>query len=300
MLRLEEIETRIEQGMEKVAEPSSDDFKNGEVVAASLNAFSRLIQLKHPKIIVEDKFFAIQSTVFLLSVSELLKHIKNRYKTPGENIFPRVVDEFIFEGKTNALQKLREFDIAKATRDVVLLGKVINNQMQRSGLILIKNIDPLEFVTEFVQDGSLKSSDILGVLYPPVAIITQDGAEFKCESPSKIKTSDGRQMEDAILRAENLAMTITKIEDSIIDMTSGDKHPIQANMMTIAAIIFFVIGLLSLDFRRFLFFGIVIVFSLALAYMRFWSLWSRTYFGIPQMSVVGNAPMKMKFYASLS
>ncbi|MDD1742544.1 MAG: hypothetical protein LUQ47_04340 [Methanotrichaceae archaeon] len=297
---MEEIETKIKQGMEKVAEPSSDDFLAGEVAAASLNAFSRLVQLKHPKVIVEGKFFAIQSTVFLLSVSELLKHIKNRYKTPGENIFPRVVDEFIFEGKPNALQKLRDFEIAKASRDLVLLGKVINNHSQRSGLIFIKNIDPLELVTEFMEDGSHKSSDILGVLYPPLAIITQDGAEFKCESPSTIITSDGRQMEDVILRAENLAMTISEVEDSIIDMTSGDKHPIQANLIAIAAIIFFVIGLLSLDVRRFLIFGIGIVIALALAYMRFWSLWSRTYFGIPQMSVVGNAPMKTKFYASLS
>ncbi|MCJ7445941.1 MAG: hypothetical protein MUO26_15710 [Methanotrichaceae archaeon] len=300
MVRFEAIDARIKEGMEKVAKPSPEEFPTGEVAAASLNSFSRLIQLKHPNIIIEGKLIVIQSTVLLLSVSELLKHIKNRYKTPGENIFPRVVDEFILEGKTNALRKLSDFDVAKASRELTLLRQVVNNPSQRIGVIFIKSIDPLELVTEFIEDGSHKSSDILGVLYPPLAVITQDGAEFKCETPSEIRTSDGRQMEDTILRTDNLAMTVSKVDDGVIDVTSGDLHTIQANLLTIAAIVFFVVGLLSFDVRRFLFFGIGIVISFALAYLRFWSQWSKTYFGIPQRAVVGNAPMNVKFYASLS
>jgi len=297
---LEEIEAKINEGMEKVANPSPEYFSNGEVAAASLNAFSRIIQMKHPKVVVGSKLITIQSAVFLLSVSELLKHIKNKYKTPGENIFPRVVDEFILEGKQNAMVKLSDFDIAKASRDLTLLRQVVNNSSQRSGVILVKKIDPLELVTEFVEDGLHKSSDILGVLYPPLAIISQDGAEFKCESPSEIMTSDERKMGDPILRAKNLALLVSDIEDGIIDTTIGDKHAIQANMMTIAAILCFTIGLLSLDIRRFLIFGIGLIISSALAYLRFGSKWGKTYFGIPQMTAVGNAPMKMKFFASLS
>jgi hypothetical protein len=50
-------------------------------------------------------------------------------------------------------------------------------------------------------------------------------------------------------------LLVSDIEDGIIDTTIGDKHAIQANLMTIAAILCFTIGLLSLDIRRFLIFG---------------------------------------------
>lgn len=113
-MRLEEIEAKISEGMEKVANPSPEYFLNGEVAAASLNAFSRIIQLKHPKVIVGSKLITIQSVVLLLSVSELLKHIKNKYKTPAENIFPHVVDDFIFEGKQNALAEIKRLRYCKS------------------------------------------------------------------------------------------------------------------------------------------------------------------------------------------
>lgn len=56
----------------------------------------RIVKLLNPKIITTETKIEILGQVFLVSVGELKKAIKNRYKTPGQNIFPEVVDDFIF------------------------------------------------------------------------------------------------------------------------------------------------------------------------------------------------------------
>jgi len=182
-------------------------------------ASTRIIKLQNPKIITADNMIEILGPVFLLSISELKKAIKNRYKTPGENIFPEVVDDFIFSNSKDALNRLRSFDSAQAASDLVNLSRLVNVPSDSEKIALVSKIKPLELVTEYIIDGKVTSGDFLGSFDLPVAVMTDQGAQFDFESPSQVVGTNKRLEESMAISMNSIMLIAERVDDSTIQMT---------------------------------------------------------------------------------
>lgn len=264
-------------------------------------ASARVVKLRNPKIITTENKIEILGQVFLLSVGELKKAIKNRFKTPGQNIFPQVVDDFIFNNSKEALNKLRTFDSSQAASDLVNLSRLVKVQSDSEKVVLVSKIKPLELVTEYIVDGKHTSGNFLGSFDLPLVVMTDDGAQFDFENPSHVVGTNQRVEESMAIDMKSIMLLAERVDDNTIQITGGLKHVGLGNAMAIVSLICLLAGALSIVERRLFFFIVLLVIGAALALARYLPTdWNKRFFGTPEMQVVGNALTVFKFYGDLA
>lgn len=263
-------------------------------------ASSRVVKLRNPKIIAAENKIEILGPVFLVSVAELKKAIKNRYKTPGQNIFPEVVDDFIFSDSKD-LKRLRTFDSAQATSDLVNLARLVKVPSDSEKVALVSKIKPLELVTEYIVDGKHTSGNFLGSFDLPLVAMTDNGAQFDFENPSHVVGTNQRLEESMAINMNSIMLLAERVDDNTIQMTGGLKHVGLGNAMAIVSLICLLVGAFSFIEKRLFFFIVLLISGIALAILRYLPTnWNKNFFGISEIQVVGNAYTVFKFYGEMA
>lgn len=183
MNEIQEISNLVDKEVEAITLGATSDPPSGKIGG---KASARVVKLRNPKIVTTENKIEILGPVFLVSIGELKKAIKNRYKTPGRNIFPEVVDDFIFGNSKEALNRLRTFDSAQAASDLVNLSRLVRVPSDSEKVALVSKIKPLELITECIVDGKHTSGNFLGSFDLPLVVMTDDGAQFDFEPPSHV------------------------------------------------------------------------------------------------------------------
>jgi hypothetical protein len=259
-----------------------------------------VVKLRNPKIIAAENKIEILGPVFLVSVAELKKAIKNRYKTPGQNIFPEVVDDFIFSDSKD-LKRLRTFDSAEATSDLVNLARLVKVPSDSEKVALVSKIKPLELVTEYIVDGKHTSGNFLGSFDLPLVAMTDNGAQFDFENPSHVVGTNQRLEESMAINMNSIMLLAERVDDNTIQMTGGLKHVGLGNAMAIVSLICLLVGAFSFIEKRLFFFIVLLISGIALAILRYLPTnWNKNFFGISEIQVVGNAYTVFKFYGEMA
>jgi hypothetical protein len=264
-------------------------------------ASARAVKLRNPKIITNDNKIEILGAVFLMSVAELEKAIKNRFKTPGQNIFPEIVDDYIFSNRKEALNRLRNFDSAQAASDLVNLARLVKVPSDSEKVVLVCKIKPLELVTEYVIDGKHTSGNFLGSFDLPLVVMTDDGAQFDFENPSHVVGTNQRVEESMAINMKSIMLLVERVDDNTIQITSGLKHVGLGNAMAIVSLICLLSGAFSIIEKRLFFFIVLLIIGAALANARYLPTnWNKRFFGMEEIQVVGNAFTVFKFYGDMA
>ena len=85
MNEIREISSLLDRELEAIKHSFSNDLASEKIGG---KASSRVVKLLNPKVITSENKIEVMGPAFLISLAELKKAIKNRYKTPGRNIFP--------------------------------------------------------------------------------------------------------------------------------------------------------------------------------------------------------------------
>ncbi len=264
-------------------------------------ASSRAVKLFNPKIITEENKIEILGPVFLISVAELKKSLKNRYKTPGKNIFPEVVDDYVYKNGMDAMSRLSSFDSGQAASDLVNLSRLVKVPSDAEKIALVRRIKPLELVDEYIIDGKHTTGSFLGSLDLPLVVMTDDGAQFDFESPSNVVGMGRRAEESMSANMKSIMMIAERVDDNTIQTTSGLEHVLLGNTMAVVSLICLLIGAFALIERRLFFFIILFICGVALAVARYLpTSWNRGFFGVAETHVIGNGYTVFKFYGDLA
>lgn len=298
MNEIQEISNLMDKEVGAIALDVNSDLLSRKIGG---KASARVVKLRNPKIITTENKIEILGQVFLLSVGELKKAIKNRFKTPGQNIFPQVVDDFIFNNSKEALNKLRTFDSSQAASDLVNLSRLVKVPSDSEKVVLVSKIKPLELVTEYIVDGKHTSGNFLGSFDLPLVVMTDDGAQFDFENPSHVVGTNQRVEESMAIDMKSIMLLAERVDDNTIQITGGLKHVGLGNAMAIVSLICLLAGALSIVERRLFFFIVLLIIGAALALARYLPTdWNKRFFGTPEMQVVGNALTVFKFYGDLA
>jgi hypothetical protein len=298
MNEIQEISNLIDKEVEAITLAATSDLLSRKIGG---KASARVVKLCNPKIITTENKIEILGTVFLVSVGELKKAIKNRYKTPGQNIFPEVVDDFIFSDSKEALNRLRTFDSAQAASDLVNLSRLVKVPSDSEKVVLVSKIKPLELVTEYIVDGRHTSGTFLGSFECPLVVMTDDGAQFDFENPSHVVGTNQRVEESMAVNMNNIMLLAESVDDNTIQITGGLEHVGLGNAMAIVSLICLLAGAFSIIEKRLFFFIVLLIIGAALASVRYLPInWNKKFFGTPEMQVVGNALTVFKFYGNMA
>lgn len=298
MNEIQEISNLIDKEVESITIAATSDQLSRKIGG---KASARVVKLRNPKIIAAENRIEILGTVFLVSVAELKKAIKNRYKTPGQNIFPEVVDDFIFSNNKDALNRLSAFDSAQAASDLVNLARLVKVPSDSEKVVLVSRIKPLELVCEYIVDGKHTSGSFLGGFDLPLVIMTDNGAQFDFDNPSNVVGTDNRVEESMAIKMNSIMLLAERVDDSTIQVTGGLKHVGLGNAMAILSLICLLVGAFSFIEKRLFFFIILLISGVALAIARYLPTnWNREFFGVSEIQVVGNAYTVFKFYGAMA
>lgn len=298
MNEIQEISNLIDRKVESITLAATSDQPSREIGG---KVSARVVKLRNPKIITAENRIEILGTVFLVSVAELKKAIKNRYKTPGQNIFPEVVDDFIFSNNKDALNRLSAFDSTQAASDMVNLARFVKVPSDSEKVVLVSKIKPLELVCEYILDGKHTSGSFLGGLDLPLVVMTDDGAQFDFENPSNVVGTNNRVEESMAINMNSIMLLAERVDDSTIQITGGLKHVGLGNAMAIVSLICLLVGAFSFIEKRLFFFIILLISGVALAIARYLPTnWNREFFGVSEIQVVGNAYTVFKFYGAMA
>jgi hypothetical protein len=293
-----EISSLIDKEVEAIALASPYELPSRKIGG---KASARAVKLRNPKIITTENKIEILGTVYLVSLAELGKAIKNRYKTPGQNVFPEIVDDFIFSDRKRALSRLRNFDSAPAADDLVNLAKLFKVPSDLGKVVIVSKIKPLELVTEYIIDGKHTSGNFLGSYDLPLVAMTDDGAQFDFENPSHVVGNNQRVEESMAITMKNIMLLVERVDDNTIQITGGLKNIGWGNAMAIVSLICLLAGALSIIERRLFFFTVLLIIGAALASARYLpSNWNRRFFGMPEIQVVGNGLTVFKFFGDIA
>jgi len=260
-----------------------------------------VVKLLNPKVITSENKIEVMGPAFLISLAELKKAIKNRYKTPGRNIFPEVADDFVFKNGMDAINRLSNFDTSQAASDLVNLSRLVKVPSDSEKVALIRRIKPLELVDEYIIDGKHTSGSFLGSFDLPLVVMTDDGAQFDFENPSDVMGTDKRLEESMSINMKSIMLIAERVDDNTIQAASGLKHVFLGNTMAVISLICLLIGAFSLIERRLFFFIILFICGVALAVARYLpTSWNREFFGVLEMKVVGNGYTVFKFYGDMT
>jgi hypothetical protein len=298
MNEIQEISNLIDKEVEAITFADTSGLSSKRIGGI---ASARIVKLRNPKIITTENKIEILGPVFLVSVAELEKSIKNRHKTPGQNIFPEVVDDFIFSDSKEALNRLRTFDSAQAASDLVNLAKLVKVPSDSEKVVLVSKIKPLELVTEYIVDGKHTSGNFLGSLDHPLVLMTDNGAQFDFENPSHVVGTNQRVEESMALNMSSIMLLAERVDDNTIQITGGLKHVGWGNAMAIVSLICLLVGAFSFIEKRLFFFMALLIIGAALAIARYLPTnWNRKFFGMSEIQVVGNAYTVFKFYGEMT
>jgi hypothetical protein len=298
MNEIQEISNLIDKEVEAITFADTSGISSKRIGGI---ASARIVKLRNPKIITTENKIEILGPVFLVSVAELEKSIKNRHKTPGQNIFPEVVDDFIFSDSKEALNRLRTFDSAQAASDLVNLAKLVKVPSDSEKVVLVSKIKPLELVTEYIVDGKHTSGNFLGSLDLPLVLMTDNGAQFDFENPSHVVGTNQRVEESMALNMSSIMLLAERVDDNTIQITGGLKHVGWGNAMAIVSLICLLVGAFSFIEKRLFFFMALLIIGAALAIARYLPTnWNRKFFGMSEIQVVGNAYTVFKFYGEMA
>ena len=298
MNEIQEISNLVDKEVEAITLDATSDLHSRKIGG---KASARIVKLRNPKIITTENKIEILGPVFLVSVGELKKAIKNRYKTPGQNIFPQVVDDFIFNNGKEALNRLRTFDSAQAASDLVNLSRLVKVPSDSEKVVLVSKIKPLELVTEYIVDGKHTSGNFLGSLDLPLVVMTDDGAQFDFENPSHVVGTNHRVEESMAVNMNNIMLLAERVDDNTIQITGGLEHVGLGNAMAIVSLICLIAGAFSIIEKRLFFFIVLLIIGAALAIARYLPTdWNKNFFGISEIQVVGNAFTVFKFYGEMA
>jgi len=297
MNEIQEISNLMDKEVEAITLAATSDLPSRKIGG---KASSRVVKLRNPKIIAAENNIEILGPVFLVSVAELKKAIKNRYKTPGQNIFPEVVDDFIFSDNKD-LKRLRTFDSAQATSDLVNLARLVKVPSDSEKVALVSKIKPLELVTEYIVDGKHTSGNLLGSFDLPLVAMTDNGAQFDFENPSHVVGTNQRLEESMAVNMNSIMLLAERVDDNTMQMTGGLKHVGLGNAMAIVSLICLLVGAFSFIEKRLFFFIVLLISGIALAILRYLPTnWNKNFFGISEIQVVGNAYTVFKFYGEMA
>ena len=298
MNEIQEISNLMDKEVEAITLAATSDLPSRKIGG---KASARVVKLRNPKIITTENKIEILGPVFLVSVGELKKAIKNRYKTPGQNIFPEVVDDFIFSSSKEALNRLRTFDSAQAASDLVNLSRLVKVPSDSEKAALVSKIKPLELVTEYIVDGKHTSGSFLGSFDLPLVVMTDDGAQFDFENPSHVVGTNQRVEESMAVNMNNIMLLAERVDDNTIQITAGLEHVGLGNAMAILSLICLLAGAFSIIEKRLFFFIVLLIIGAALAIARYLPTnWNKNFFGTPEEQVVGNALTVFKFYGDMA
>ena len=298
MNEIQEISNLMDKEVEAITLAATSDLPSRKIGG---KASARVVKLRNPKIITAENKIEILGPVFLVSVGELKKAIKNRYKTPGQNIFPEVVDDFIFSNSKEALNRLRTFDSAQAASDLVNLSRLVKVPSDSEKVVLVSKIKPLELVTEYIVDGKHTSGNFLGSFDLPLVVMTDDGAQFDFENPSHVVGTNKRLEESMAINMNSIMLLAERVDDNTIQITGGLKHVGWGNVMAIVSLICLLVGAFSFIEKRLFFFIVLLISGAALAIARYLPTnWNKEFFGISEIQVVGNAYTVFKFYGEMA
>jgi len=298
MNEIQEISNLVDKEVEAITLDVTSDLPSRKIGG---KASARVVKLLNPKIITTENKIEILGPVFLVSVGELKKAIKNRYKTPGQNIFPQVVDDFIFSNSKEALNRLRTFDSAQAASDLVNLARLVKVPSDSEKVVLVSKIKPLELVTEYIVDGRHTSGTFLGSFDLPLVVMTDDGAQFDFETPSHVVGTNQRLEESMAVNMNNIMLLVERVDDNTIQITGGLEHVGLGNAMAIVSLICLLAGAFSIIEKRLFFFIVLLIIGAALASARYLPTnWNKDFFGTPEMQVVGNGLTVFKFYGDMA
>jgi hypothetical protein len=298
MNEIQEISNLMDKEIEAITLAATSDLPSRKIGG---KASARVVKLRNPKIITTDNKIEILGPVFLVSVAELKKAIKNRYKTPGQNIFPEVVDDFIFSNNKEALHRLRTFDSAQAASDLVNLARLVKVPSDSEKVVLVSKIKPLELVTEYIVDGKHISGNFLGSFDLPLVVMTDNGAQFDFENPSNVVGTNKRVEESMAINMNSIMLLAERVDDNTIQITGGLKHVGWGNAMAIVSLICLLVGAFSFIEKRLFFFIVLLISGAALAIARYLPTnWNKEFFGMPEIEIVGNAYTVLKFYGEMT
>ena len=298
MNEIQEISNLMDKEVEAITLAATSDLPSRKIGG---KASARVVKLRNPKIITTENKIEILGPVFLVSVGELKKAIKNRYKTPGQNIFPEVVDDFIFSDSKEALNRLRTFDSTQAASDLVNLSRLVKVPSDSEKAALVSKIKPLELVTEYIVDGKHTSGSFLGSFDLPLVVMTDDGAQFDFENPSHVVGTNQRVEESMAVNMNNIMLLVERVDDNTIQITGGLEHVGLGNAMAILSLICLLAGAFSIIEKRLFFFIVLLIIGAALAIARYLPTnWNKNFFGTPEEQVVGNALTVFKFYGDMA
>jgi hypothetical protein len=250
MNEIQEISNLMDKEVEAITLAATSDLASRKIGG---KASARVVKFRNPKIITTENKIEILGPVFLASVAELKKAIKNRYKTPGQNIFPEMVDDFIFSNSKEALNRLRTFDSAQAASDLVNLARLVKVPSDSEKVVLVSKIKPLELVTEFIVDGKHTSGNFLGSFDLPLVIMTDNGAQFDFENPSHVVGTNQRVEESMAINMNRIMLLAERVDDNTIQITGGLKHVGWGDVMAIVSLICLLVGAFSFIEKRLFF-----------------------------------------------
>jgi hypothetical protein len=298
MNEIREISSLLDRELEAIKHSFSNDLASEKIGG---KASSRVVKLLNPKVITSENKIEVMGPAFLISLAELKKAIKNRYKTPGRNIFPEVADDFVFKNGMDAINRLSNFDTSQAASDLVNLSRLVKVPSDSEKVALIRRIKPLELVDEYIIDGKHTSGSFLGSFDLPLVVMTDDGAQFDFENPSDVMGTDKRLEESMSINMKSIMLIAERVDDNTIQTASGLKHVFLGNTMAVISLICLLIGAFSLIERRLFFFIILFICGVALAVARYLpTSWNREFFGVLEMKVVGNGYTVFKFYGDMT
>ncbi len=298
MNEIREISSLLDRELEAIKHSFSNDLASEKIGG---KASSRVVKLLNPKVITSENKIEVMGPAFLISLAELKKAIKNRYKTPGRNIFPEVADDFVFKNGMDAINRLSNFDTSQAASDLVNLSRLVKVPSDSEKVALIRRIKPLELVDEYIIDGKHTSGSFLGSFDLPLVVMTDDGAQFDFENPSDVMGTDKRLEESMSINMKSIMLIAERVDDNTIQTTSRLKHVFLGNTMAVISLICLLIGAFSLIERRLFFFIILFICGVALAVARYLpTSWNREFFGVSEMKVVGNGYTVFKFYGDMA
>jgi hypothetical protein len=294
MKEFSELRERIENEIGRVSNLPKDFVSPVSEVAGEARA--KIVELHNPVVMTDNHIIAVTGRVFVLSGNQLIAALKTRYSIGRASNFAKIVDDFIDKGESSGLGALSQrFDTNLVMRELRAVSEVL--MANRNGLVLLRSLETIEPVNEYVIDGAHSSGKYLPAIEVP-AIVKADNIELKFESDQGVRVSDGRVEKNMVAYLSQIAIIVEGIENNVREVKGG--LPYLGDIVAIAGILMFAFGIMvafGSRLRLSEFSVPVAVVGLALLVVRYGPFFPE-YFSEGK-KVIGDAPMKIRFYGEL-
>ena len=202
MKEFSELRERIESEIGRVFNLPKDFVS--PVSEAAGEARANIVELHNPVVMTNNHTIAVTGRVFVLSGNQLIAALKTRYSVGKASNFAKIVDDFIDRGESADLGALSQrFDTNQVMRELRAVSEVL--MADRNRLVLLRSLETIEPVNEYVIDGAHSSGKYLPAIEVP-AIIKADNIELKFESDQGVRVSDGRVEKNMVAYLSQIAM----------------------------------------------------------------------------------------------